>query len=264
MIATYNWSSVLRWSLRSALRQDYPRLEVIVVGDGCDDDFEQVVRSFGDARVRWHNLARNSGSQSAPNNAGIELARGEYVAYLGHDDLWLPTHLSWLVGALARSGAGLAHSLAEMIGPPPRPLRLVTGTDPAAAAAGVLPPSSILHRRELAHEVGGWRDYRELVLPPDQGFVAALHRRTKVASVAALTVFKFNSAWRPGSYVEKPSHEQAAYSRRIDSERGFVLREIAAVAAARAAGRMPELPAAPDPVPPGWYVSRWRKIRGLE
>ena len=38
VIATYNWSSVLRCAIESALRQTYPRLEVIVVGDGCTDD----------------------------------------------------------------------------------------------------------------------------------------------------------------------------------------------------------------------------------
>ena len=65
LIATYNWSSVLRHAVRSALWQTYPAVEVIVVGDACTDDSEAVVRSFGDGRVRWDNLERNSGSQSS-------------------------------------------------------------------------------------------------------------------------------------------------------------------------------------------------------
>src|SRR3954470_19676461 len=96
LIPTYNWSSVLRHAVRSALAQSYPTLEVIVVGDACTDDSEAVVAAIGDPRVTWENLERNSGSQSAPNNRGLELARGEYVAYLGHDDLWHRDHLAHL------------------------------------------------------------------------------------------------------------------------------------------------------------------------
>ena len=82
--ATYNWSSVLRYAIQSVLRQTCQDFEMIVVGDGCTDDSAEVVASFDDPRLRWHNLPHNTGHQSAPNNAGLELARGRYVAYLGH------------------------------------------------------------------------------------------------------------------------------------------------------------------------------------
>src|ERR1041385_1945984 len=96
IIPTYNWSSVLRYSIRSALWQTMQDFELIVVGDGCTDDSAEVVASFQDPRVSWHNLPSNCGSQSIPNNKGLELARGQYVAYLGHDDIWLPQHLEIL------------------------------------------------------------------------------------------------------------------------------------------------------------------------
>lgn len=150
VIATYNWSSVLRHAIRSALWQTYPSLEVIVVGDGCTDDSADVVRSLGDPRVRWDNLPQNTGSQSLPNNRGVELARGEYVAYLGHDDLWLPTHLAHLVSALQQSRVGLGWSSVEAIGPPRSNVRRVTGLR-------WKPPSAVLHRRDVVEVVGGWR-----------------------------------------------------------------------------------------------------------
>src|SRR3954451_14682502 len=46
--ATYNWSSVLRCAIASVRAQDYPRWEMVVVGDGCTDDSEEVVRGFAD------------------------------------------------------------------------------------------------------------------------------------------------------------------------------------------------------------------------
>src|SRR5918911_3354227 len=100
IIPTYNWSSVLPYSVGSALRQTLTDFEVLVVGDGCTDDSEAVVGSFGDERLRWVNLPTNTGHQSGPNNEGLRRARGELIAYLGHDDLWLPHHLSVLVGGI--------------------------------------------------------------------------------------------------------------------------------------------------------------------
>src|SRR5580693_3421541 len=90
IIATYNRSAVLRWAIVSALAQTFADFELLVVGDGCTDDSAAVVAGFPDPRVRWFNLPANSGHQSTPNNEGLRQARGELIAYLGHDDLWLP------------------------------------------------------------------------------------------------------------------------------------------------------------------------------
>src|SRR6202022_1897981 len=115
--ATFNYSSVLRYAIKSVLWQTFQDFEHLIVGDGCSDDSEQVVAQFNDARLIWHNLPTNSGSQSAPNNKGLELARGEYIAYLGHDDLWHPSHLEKLIQAMDENNADWAHPLAVMIGP---------------------------------------------------------------------------------------------------------------------------------------------------
>ena len=254
VIATYNWSAVLRHSIHTALWQTYRDLEVLVVGDACTDDSEQVVRSFEDPRLRWHNLPENSGSQAGPNSAALELARGAYVAYLGHDDVWLPSHLAWLMEGVAKTGARLAHTRTEWIGPGGR----YRGCDGA-------PISSYLHELELGREVG-WRDYREIVLGPDYDFIERADERAETLALPALTVFKFPSAWRKGSYVEKPSHEQAAYVRRIESERGFVYRECAAlVTSALRRIECPRVPVEPSEVlAPGSQVTQYRKARGLE
>jgi glycosyltransferase involved in cell wall biosynthesis len=249
VIPTFNWSSVLRHPLRSALWQTHVGLEVLVIGDACTDDSEQVVASFGDPRVRWHNLPSNSGSQSGPNNAALELARGEYVAYLGHDDVWHPTHLAWLLSA----GSPLAHTTCEWLGPGGR-FRMTGGS----------PPSCLMHATELGREIG-WRDYRELVEGPDLDFVErATARAGGLVRVPALTAFKFPSAYRPNSYVEKPSHEQAEYLRRIEFERGFLQRELILLFAARFRHEPIPVELPPNPGTPGWYVTEYRKIRGLE
>ena len=95
--ATYNRSGILPLALRSLQLQTFTEWEAWVVGDGCTDESEAAVAALGDPRIHWTNLPANSGSQAIPNNEGIRRARGQYIAYLSHDDLWLPWHLEGLL-----------------------------------------------------------------------------------------------------------------------------------------------------------------------
>jgi glycosyltransferase involved in cell wall biosynthesis len=215
IIATYNWSSVLPYSIGSVLRQTMQDFEILVVGDGCTDDSEQVVAAIRDPRIRWFNLPANTRHQSGPNNEGLRQARGEFIAYLGHDDLWLPHHLESLVSALDASGAGMAHSL--VAGAETNGDVVVLTSHPNSG--GWLPPSCTAHRRSVTDAVGGWGDYRELRVVPDLD----LWRRAREAGfrfafAPRLTVIKFAASERPGVYRSRPNHEQAAWTARLTSE----------------------------------------------
>src|SRR5450432_2665306 len=118
IVATYNWSSVLRYAITSAQRQTVGNFELLVIGDGCTDDSAHVVESFHDPRFRWENLPHNSGHQTAANNKGLELARGKWISYLGHDDLWMPNHLELLLREVEQAEGDVAFSLAVVIGAP--------------------------------------------------------------------------------------------------------------------------------------------------
>lgn len=232
VLSTYNWSSVLRHSVRSVLWQTYPNLELLVIGDGCTDDSEQVVASFGDERVRWHNLETNSGSQAGPNNVGLGMARGEYVAYQGHDDVWHPRHLATMLAHLQAADAEIGHSLAEVLGPPGTKVRWLAGLfrDAGVPVDAWIPPTSIVHRTELGRRIGGWRTWEEGFVPDSDFVNRASESGARLISVRALTAFKFPSSYRPNAYRERPSHEQEAYIRRIERERFFVERELTGLA----------------------------------
>lgn len=270
IIATYNWSSVLRFAIRSVLWQTEQNFEILVMGDGCTDDSESVVRSFGHARIRWHNLDANSGNQAAPNNAGIALARAEYVAYLGHDDVWYPDHLTSLLSAAVRAGADFAGSLVEMIGPEHSNFRQVTGDFPESGYDGqnALAPSGLMHRRDVVSRIGGWKDYRTIWRAPEADFeYRAFEAGLQFVSTRELTVFKFNSNLRKNSYRDKPCHEQAAYTAHIERRRWFMLREamrIANLHIFKPPVRIPEIAPPPAPDSPGWNVAQYRKARGLD
>jgi len=220
IMATWNWSQVLPFSIASALGQTFSDFELLVVGDRCTDDSETVVRGIADSRVRWINLAENHGHQSGPNNEGLRQARGELIAYLGHDDLWLPHHLTLLEAAIGR-GADLVWGIARMIAP----------ADPELDGASAietfkprkwLPPSSVMHRKALTDRSGGWRDYRDLDIDPDtEIWTRLVADGAQTEGVPRLTVVKFPAAARRDVYRQKPCHEQAAWLERIETEPDF-------------------------------------------
>jgi len=220
VIATYNWSSALRCAIDSALLQTFDDFEILVVGDGCTDDSREVALSFGDPRVRWMNLPTNSGGQAVPNNHGISNSRGQYIAYLGHDDIWFPTHLQTAMETVERTQADLAGAVTILFGPPGSEVMGLSGVLAGGEwnASDFFPPSSIVHKRSLTDKIGPWKEPWTLELPSDVEFEnRAFAAGANIVSTNQLTVFKFNAAWRRNAYLEKPVAEQTAMLARIRS-----------------------------------------------
>ncbi|TKW79548.1 MAG: glycosyltransferase family 2 protein [Bradyrhizobium icense] len=219
IIATYNRSRVLPFAINSVLGQTLQDFELLVVGDGCTDDSEQVVGSIKDPRVRWINLPSNTGHQSGPNNRGLQEARGEYIAYLGHDDIWLRHHLERTIGILAATGADISHSLLVLV-PPGAEVGLPFLPKPQLGHGG--PPSCRVHRRRVAEKIGGWRDYRSISLAPETDyFMRACEAGFGDVFVPHLTVIKFPALLRKNVYLDQSDREQAEWTRRISSEADF-------------------------------------------
>ena len=225
IIATYNWSAVLPYSIGSVLAQSFRDFELLVIGDGCTDDSERVVSAIDDSRVRWINLPCNTGHQWAANNRALAEARGEFIAYLGHDDLWLPHHLECAIAKLEETGADAAYSIVGIVAPD-ADTALPFAQPPDAPWCG--PPSGTVHRKRMTDAIGGWRDYRDLTLTPDSELLRRAHRAgSRFVAVPRLTAIKFSAAVRPNVYRDKPCHEQAAWLRRIRTDPDFEAHQLA-------------------------------------
>lgn len=104
IIPTFNRAHHLPRSIRSALAQTYPNVEVIIVNDASTDDTAAVLATFTDPRLRCLQHSTNQGAPAA-RNTGIGAARGEYVAFLDSDDEWVPEKLTIQMNALLEKRA---------------------------------------------------------------------------------------------------------------------------------------------------------------
>jgi glycosyltransferase involved in cell wall biosynthesis len=112
VIPTYNRAHVIGEAVESALGQTYPNTEVIVVDDGSKDDTLERLKSYGD-KVRV--ISQANAGPAAARNRGIAAARGDFVAFLDSDDLWLPEKIKQQVALMERAGPSVPCCLSNIL-----------------------------------------------------------------------------------------------------------------------------------------------------
>jgi len=92
LIDTYNYGQYIEEAIDSALAQEFPRerREILVVDDGSTDDTTARLKKYGNL-IRY--LHKPNGGQASAFNFGFAEARGEIIATLDADDVWLPDKL---------------------------------------------------------------------------------------------------------------------------------------------------------------------------
>jgi glycosyltransferase involved in cell wall biosynthesis len=107
IIPTYNRADLLRLTVESVLAQTYPNIELIVIDDESTDQTPQVMAAYGD-RIRYIRQP-NQGPDAAVAN-GYALATGEYINFMDHDDLMMPTKIERQAAILnSDDRVGLVH-----------------------------------------------------------------------------------------------------------------------------------------------------------
>lgn len=91
LVPSFNHGPFLRECIDSVLSQDYPGVEVIVVDDGSTDNSIEILREYGD---RITLIQQSRGRQARARNLGLEIAKGDLIAFLDSDDRYLPGRIS--------------------------------------------------------------------------------------------------------------------------------------------------------------------------
>ncbi len=87
VIPTYNHARYLVRALESVLNQTFTNWEAIVIDNHSTDNTDEVMESFSDPRISYLKI-HNNGIIAASRNAGIRVAKGEWIAFLDSDDWW--------------------------------------------------------------------------------------------------------------------------------------------------------------------------------
>ncbi len=151
IIPVYNGERYLGEAIASVQAQTYRPLEIIVIDDGSTDRSGEVATSFPDLRYEYQT---NQGIGAA-RNRGVDVARGEFFAFLDADDVWLPDKLRLQMSAIeADQALDLVFGHVEEFVSPELTERL---KGQVQVADGIMPgliPSTLLVRREAFLRMG--------------------------------------------------------------------------------------------------------------
>ena len=102
VISMYNSSITIQETVESVLNQSFRDFEILVIDDCSEDESTYIVDEISkkDSRVILHKTHTNSGGPAEPRNIGIREAKGDYIAFLDSDDIWLPEKLQVQLGYL--------------------------------------------------------------------------------------------------------------------------------------------------------------------
>jgi len=175
VIPTYNRATDIRRCLDCLLRQTFTDFEVLVCDDGSSDATGEVVASYrGRLNLNYH-WAANFGGPARPRNAGLQMARGEYVAFLDSDDWWTPDKLERSFEYLERGADVVYHDMYVATKPGQklflRKLRSRELTPPVFEDllhnGNGMNNSSVVTRRSLLLAIGGFSEDRSLIAAED-------------------------------------------------------------------------------------------------
>ena len=230
IIPVYNGGATIRAAIDSALAQDFAGQEIIVVNDGSTDHTAEALTGYGD-RIRL--IDQPNGGAAHARNAGILVARGEYIALLDADDVWLPGRLATTVDALRNNPeAALAFSDYERVdhagnvvarstvpahlAHPPTMNEMLSHWWPIA-------PTTVTMRRDIWVQCGGFRAGLRGFEDPDF-FIRARERGEFEFLAESLAVFLENvpevapDKWNPGAFIELIRERYGVRARGLLSE----------------------------------------------
>ncbi|MFT4599939.1 MAG: teichuronic acid biosynthesis glycosyltransferase TuaG [Arenicella sp.] len=91
IVPIYNGASFIKETVQSCLDQTYENWELIIIDDGSTDNSAEIIKGFLSDKVRY--FRKENGGQASARNLGIEKSKGDWIAFLDADDIWVAEKL---------------------------------------------------------------------------------------------------------------------------------------------------------------------------
>ena len=225
IIPTFNRSNTLCRSINSVLSQTHQDIEVIVVDDGSTDNTAIILESYG-KQIRW--VCQAQVGPSAARNVGVDMAKGEFVAFLDSDDEWLPQKIEFQLPLLIEAGSGVpccicnakifegdercftAFAIADVVSSIDR--GYWTNPEEIIGTRFVLFNQVVLIKKSAFFAVGGFSE--DLRILEDHDLAFRLAQLGPWAFVQQSLVLKYNDTKGIGvsTMQDRPRHAEAWYS----------------------------------------------------
>lgn len=242
---TYRRGRLLEKTIRSVLAQTERRWELILIDDASPDDTAHVAQEWArrDRRIRVLRSPERVGHPAGPRNQGTAASDAEFVAYLDHDDEWMPEHLEIALDLLsstnaAATAAGYDHidDAGEVIASSNH-LEMVWH-EHIHELGPLFEPSRVVVRRAAVTAAGGWRlgagleDWDLWMRIVDGGgrFATTVHRTTRLLQNPSTRRYSTLRPYRVPVGVFDTPHAADACRRELLSEESSAVLTRAALA----------------------------------
>lgn len=225
IIPVYNGAEHVQNAIDSALQQRNCAVQVIVVNDGSTDNTADLLNAYGDRIVAIH-----QSNQGLPKtrNRGVQAATAEWIAFLDHDDQWLPDKLSRQLQQATVRNADVVYTNTRNFGDSERVDELRHQPDQMPEGDLFVPllmdnflvTSSIMLRKDAFLRVGGFTESPIMAEDWDLWLKLAADGCHFAALPETLTLYR----WRSGSFskhfARMRSYRQLTLERALKTDRG--------------------------------------------
>ncbi len=224
VLATHSRPHTVAFAMRSVLEQSHGDLLLHVVGDGCDEATERVVRGVVDPRVRFRGFPKARGFGYANRNVVLRESSAPFVAYMTDDDLWFPDHLERGLRELSEGSLDLVALRSVAVQYPDSLDPHFFAFDWASVFATRFLRSwfmgavNCVHRRSVFDELGYWNE--RLLRFGDREF----YNRVRLSGLPTryvdhITLLRFYARHWDGRYQGEPEPPQRRYLDKVRDPR---------------------------------------------
>jgi len=221
VIPVFNGEPFVAKAVESVRAQTMNDVEIIVIDDGSTDGTQAVLQELERTHgIRWYQ--QDHGGPARSRNRGIESARGEFIALLDCDDVWLPDKLEAQLSVMQRDpSVGLVHTDFDVVDDHGAVLEHVPARQSpepivhAFVGGHTALPSTLLIRKEVLQKVGALRP--ELYGSEDSDLTVRLYTVTQFACIDRVLVKKLQRGhgYRDMAFDEVVHREKVLFSREL-------------------------------------------------